>query len=82
MEIEFLNSLSDPTMANELLLGVFKFFLVVCGLLYMIFSFVILRQIKIMRGTLITPFSPIIRTLGIIHLILAGGVLVLFVVVL
>lgn len=82
MFLDTFNSLTDPGMANELLLAAFKFFLVVSALLYMIFSFVILRQIKIMKNTLITSFSPVIRTAGIIHLALAGGVLALFAIVL
>jgi hypothetical protein len=82
MSTNLITSLSDPALANEMLLSLFKFFLVVSALIYMVFSFVILRQIRIMKSTLITPFSPVIRTVGIIHLALAGGVLLLFVTVL
>lgn len=73
-----LSSLSNPALAQDFLLGAFKFFLILSALIYMVFAFVILRQVKVMKSTLITPFSPVIRTLGILHLALAGGVLVLF----
>lgn len=78
MFFTFSSSIAD----GSLLQGIFKLLFVVTALLYVGFAFVVTRQIKIMRTTLITTFSPFVRTLGYAHLLLAIAVLVLFTVIL
>ncbi|OGY21589.1 MAG: hypothetical protein A2113_00360 [Candidatus Woykebacteria bacterium GWA1_44_8] len=55
-----------------------KWMLIACFALYVAFAFVVTRQIKIMRNTLITPFSPVLTTLGYVHLGAAFLCLVFF----
>lgn len=39
--------------------------------LYVIFAILVIRQIAVMKRTLITPFSPVIKIVGYIHFIIA-----------
>ncbi len=41
------------------------------ALLYVIFAILIIRQIAVMKRTLITPFSPVIKIIGYVHFIIA-----------
>jgi hypothetical protein len=50
-------------------------FLIAFGL-YVIFAFIAVRQIEIMRKTVITPLSPLIQLIGYAHLIVAAGLLI------
>ncbi len=61
-----------------LLLGLFKLFLIVGGSLYVFFAFIVIRQIAIMRKTLITSFSPLFTVLGYAHFIVALLALLFF----
>jgi membrane-anchored glycerophosphoryl diester phosphodiesterase (GDPDase) len=67
-------------------LAVFYLFLkvifVLAAILYIIFSFVVVRQIHLMRSTIITPFSAVIQIVGYLHLLLAFSVLFLFIAIL
>jgi len=56
----------DP---QALLLQIFKVGFIAGGFLYIIFAFIIIKQIKVMKNTLITSFSPAIQLLGIAHFI-------------
>lgn len=49
---------------------------------YVVFAFVVTRQVTIMRKTLITPFSPVLTTVGYIHLAVAIIFFVFFLLVL
>ncbi len=49
-------------------------FLIAFGL-YVFFAFIAVRQIDIMRRTVITPLSPLIQLIGYIHLFVAIGLL-------
>lgn len=71
-------SFSQSALDGSLLLGLFKFLFIIVAILYVAFAFVVTRQIKIMRTTLITSFSPLIRVIGYVHLLIAVSVLVLF----
>lgn len=51
----------------------FKFMFVVAAVLYLIFSLLVLRQIDLMKKTLITPFSPVITAIGLVLLAASGG---------
>jgi len=74
--------LSQSALDGALLLTLFRFLFITVAVLYVAFAFVVTRQIKIMRTTLITSFSPLVRVLGYAHLLLAVGVLVIFLLVL
>ena len=73
---------SEAIFSGALLLDLFKLLLVLTALLYVGFAFVVTRQIKIMRTTLITTFSPWLRLLGYAHLSLAILVLAFFIIIL
>lgn len=49
-----------------------KIIFVLGSLLYLFYSFVVVRQISVMKKTLITGFSDTITLLGLINLILAS----------
>jgi uncharacterized membrane protein YtjA (UPF0391 family) len=56
-----------------------KILFVIGALLYVVFSVVVMRQIHIMKSTVITTFSPVVQVLGYMHLAFSLMVLVLFV---
>ena len=58
--------------------SVVKMLFLICFFFYVIFAFVVVRQVNIMRKTLITPFSPVLTTMGYIHLAVSVFFLVLF----
>jgi hypothetical protein len=72
----------DSHALDNLLQTLFKSFFIIDGIFYIILSVIIIRQINIMRKTLITPFSPVIEMLGFVHLIISVLVLTFFVIVL
>lgn len=74
--------LSSPGTPNDILLSLFKLFFIFGSGFYVLVSFVIVRQIHVMKNTLITSFSPVIRTVGYLHLILAVSLLLFYVTVL
>ena len=67
---------------NALLIGVFKLLFILVAAFYVLFAVIVVRQVQIMKNTLITPVSPILLVLSILHLLLAIGVLLLFIVIL
>lgn len=58
---------------------ILKIVFVVSAALYLGYTFIVFRQIQVMKKTLITSFSPSINLLGLINLFLAAGLLVGFV---
>ena len=72
---------NTETLSTLLLMGVKGMFLIGV-LIYFIFAIIIVRQIHIMKKTLITPFSPIVLTIGFGHLIVVGLVGLLFLLIL
>jgi hypothetical protein len=54
---------------------IFKIFFVTGGLFYVIYSFIVLRQIQNMRHTLITSISGIVYALGLFNLALSIALL-------
>jgi hypothetical protein len=58
--------------------GFVKFLFIIGALLYVAFSFVVVRQITLMRQTIITSLSPLLQILGYVHLLFAIGVVLLF----
>jgi hypothetical protein len=61
----------NPTINQDLILALFKIVFVIGAFFYLIYSFVVAKQIKIMEKTLITGFSSIITLLGYINLTIA-----------
>ena len=74
--------LTDFFGQGSLLLLTFKFFFIVSAALYCLFAVVVIRQIVVMKNTLLTSFSPILQIAGYMHLALAIFVLLLFFVIL
>lgn len=78
-------SLTDPfspMFGHSLFLLLFKILFVLAAFLYVLFSFVVIRQISLMRKTLITPFSPVLSILGWLHSVIAIIVLLVFIIIL
>ena len=48
-----------------------KIIFVLLAGLYLAFAFVVIRQISVMKKTLITPFSPVIAIIGYLHFLIA-----------
>ncbi|MBU0979010.1 MAG: DUF5657 family protein [Patescibacteria group bacterium] len=60
------------------LLWFIKWCLIVLAIFYVAFSGVVIRQIQIMRQTLVTSFSPVLKILGFAHFGFALFVLLIF----
>lgn len=67
---------------EDLTLLVFKVMFILAAFLYVLFSIVVVRQISIMRSTLITHVSSILTLLGYVHLLMSIIVLFLFIIIL
>jgi hypothetical protein len=59
--------------------AVLKFIFVTGAIFYLVYSFIVLRQIQVMKKTLITSFSPSVNLLGFVNFFLAIALLVGFV---
>lgn len=59
----------NPAIMTTLL----KFFFVLGSAIWLVYSFIVFRQISIMKKTLITKFSSNINFLGLINLFIAGA---------
>lgn len=68
--------LLETLVASAVTQAFLKILFVLGGALYIVFAFVVVRQISLMRQTLITSFSTIIQLIGYVHLIFS--ILVLF----
>ena len=55
-----------------------KFIFIVGAIFYLIYTFIVFRQVQVMKKTLITSFSPIVSLLGLVNLFLAAALLVSF----
>lgn len=74
---------ADPLAATgNLVLLLFKAMFIVAALLYLVFAGVVIRQVHIMKRTLITDFSPLVLVAGYAHFIITLVVLVFFLVIL
>lgn len=62
----------------DILSGIFKVLFILSVFFYVIFSVIVIRQVQIMKNTLITPVSPVILWASILHLLVAVGILFLF----
>ncbi|NCN87609.1 MAG: hypothetical protein GW941_01795 [Candidatus Pacebacteria bacterium] len=66
---------------NSLLLGGVKGLFILGVLVYLVFAIIIVRQIHVMKKTLITSFEPVVLTIGLTHLtfVLIVGILFLLI---
>ena len=56
-----------------------KSFLILFAIFYMVFAFMVLRQVQLMCKTLPTTLSPILKFLAIVHLGVAAAVLLIII---
>lgn len=56
-----------------------KFVFITGAIFYLVYAFVVFRQVQIMKKTLITSFSPSVSLLGFVNLLLAATVTVGFI---
>ncbi len=70
-----MTNIFDTTLVHTFL----KFIFVTGALFYLVYSFIVFRQIQIMKKTLITGFSAGVNFLGVINLFLAAALLTGFV---
>jgi hypothetical protein len=71
-----------PDTASAFIYLGLKALFILGAMIYLIFAFVVTRQIHVMRSTVTTPQSGLMQLLGILHLLLAFGVLILFIMIL
>jgi hypothetical protein len=66
---------------NTLLLAGVKGLFLLGILVYLVFAIIIVRQIHVMKKTLITSFEPVVLTIGLTHLafVLIVGILFLLI---
>ena len=76
------NNTTFPSEFNTVVLWFIRWALIILAIFYVMFGVMVVKQIRIMRQTLITSFSPILRLLGYAHLLLAILVLLVFLFVL
>ncbi|MBU0576433.1 hypothetical protein KJ707_02490 [Patescibacteria group bacterium] len=69
-----------PADLTELFFSFLKLLFVVAGVLYLVFSAVVIKQIYSMQKSLVTSFSKHLRIIGFVHFGLAILVLLFFVV--
>lgn len=65
-------NLVDPALLSGVMLGGVKFLFLLGVLTYFVFSIVVVRQIVVMKKTLITSFSPLLQVVGWGHLVTVG----------
>lgn len=70
--------LLETLVGSDVTQAFLKILFVIGGALYIVFAFVVVRQITLMRQTLITSFSTIIQIIGYVHLIFSVLVLLYF----
>jgi membrane-anchored glycerophosphoryl diester phosphodiesterase (GDPDase) len=70
--------LLETLVSSDLVQMLLKVLFVLAGALYVIFSFVVIRQIALMRQTVVTPSATVIKLGGYVHFLLAFAVLIYF----
>jgi hypothetical protein len=63
---------------QSVMLGVFKIMFLILALIYLAFAVIVIRQIKLMKSTLITTLTPTLISVGYIHLVVSIAILILF----
>jgi len=75
--INIISQINNVGIESSLMILI-KLFFIVGGIMYLIFSLVVVRQIALMKKTLMTPLSPLVTLLGYIHLALSVFALFFF----
>lgn len=71
--------LSSTTVGTDIIWALVRGGIILLGMLYFVFSLIIVRQIHLMTETLITETAPVLRGLSIIHAGFALGLILLFI---
>jgi hypothetical protein len=70
-----LTSIFDPTspvlISLPVVFGVFKILFLIAFAIYIVYTFVIIRQIGLMSRTVTTLLESVLKSLAVIHLVLA-----------
>jgi hypothetical protein len=61
----------NPLLSNPIFLGLIKFFMVVLGIIYLLYAVILLRQIQMMNETVKTSVAGTVFLMGVVHLGLA-----------
>jgi hypothetical protein len=69
----------SPVISMGLVWFIVRTALVMQGILYFIFSLIVVRQINLMTDTVITEVAPYLRAFAIIHAGVALGIIILFI---
>lgn len=69
---------ASPIIAN-LISGVFEIGFIIFGIIYFIFSLVVLRQVNLMTATVKTEGGGILKAVAILYAGISLGVIVLFI---
>lgn len=69
---------STPFLGVDYLLPILRVGILLILFLYAIFALLIVRQVDLMSKTLITPVSPIVKAVSIVHAGLSVGFVILF----
>jgi len=79
-----MNTTTDSPLAFEsgIVLDLFKYAILIGAFLYVIFAFIVTRQISLMKNTLITSFSPVLTLVGWLHLLISIMVFIIFLLIL
>lgn len=72
----------EAIIGGPVLLIVFKLLFLSGIALYIVFAFMVVRQVQLMTQTVAIPFDPILRLIAWVHLFLAIGVFLLALVIL
>lgn len=59
------------------ILGAIRWTILIILVLYAIFALIIVRQVDLMAKTLITPVSPVVKAISIVHAGFAIGFIIL-----
>jgi hypothetical protein len=76
------DSLVQELTQSVIFLGILKVMFIIAAILYVLFSFVVVRQITLMRQTVVTSLSSFLQLIGYIHLIFSILVVIIFFLVL
>lgn len=72
----------EAIIGGPVLLIVFKLLFLSGIALYIVFAFMVVRQVQLMTQTITIPFDPILRLIAWVHLFLAIGVFLLALIIL
>jgi hypothetical protein len=82
MHFQLLLSQNTPGLVGVsevgILSAIFKVLFLLSVAFYIVFAVIVIRQVQIMKNTLITSVSPVILMASILHLLFALGILILF----